>query len=86
MRTLSPVGAVRAPARFEWDGADRVSLVVCDAGYEPIARFDGLSGGAWEASAELRTRLLEAGTFHWFVEACAGGRTVRSPFASCDIR
>mgnify|MGYP000873807983 CR=1 FL=1 len=54
--------------------------------FEPIARFDGLSGGAWEASAELRTRLLEAGTFHWFVEACAGGRTVRSPFASCDIR
>lgn len=87
LRTLSPLGAVDgAPTRFEWTGADRVSLVLCDAGYEPIARFDDLRGGSWDANRELRTLLAAARTFHWFVEVCADGRTVRSPFASCDIR
>ena len=90
LSTRSPSGVLGAPpGHFAWDSdgpAAPVALIVCDASYVEVARIEGLDGGSFTPTIALAARLSELGTFHWFVEGRGGGRTVRSPFASCEIR
>lgn len=92
LRGESPDGDVdAAPTWFRWrsEGLDAAlprTVVLCDASYTEIARAAGVAGDGWQASGRIGELLAGGGTFHWFVEATASGRLVRSPLQTFAIR
>jgi hypothetical protein len=90
LAAVAPAGALPSPPTvFRWrdaGGHSPTALVLCDADYVPLARFDGIDGDALAVSGRLADLLGARGTFHWYVETAVGAATVRSGFESFTIR
>ncbi|MBL9079743.1 MAG: hypothetical protein JNL08_19735 [Planctomycetes bacterium] len=90
LHAVSPTGDLTdPPPAFRWranGGPGAVAFVLCEADYTEIDRIAGIDGDVLVTPEALRDRLAARGTFHWFVEAEASGRTVRSRLASFTIR
>jgi hypothetical protein len=96
-RTRSPVPAALEPAgrvaglppRFAWDPAGirpPFAVVLLDAAYFEIARADGIEDASAIPPRGFAAALAEGGTFHWYIEAEAAGRRLRSPLQTFEVR
>lgn len=59
--------------------------MLLDAGYVELARVPGMVGCRGDVPDDVKRRLQEASTFHWYVEAATAAGVARSALQTCEI-
>lgn len=77
------------PFVFRWRGGDATApctWVLLDAGYDEIARVEGLREPAFAPDEAVRAQFADGDTFHWYVLGTVGERAAKSDLETLSIR
>jgi hypothetical protein len=87
-RPITPAGETPVPVVFRWrlgDACPPFQWILMDAGYQEVARIDGIDSSECRPDPAVGQQFADGGTWHWYVVGDCFARPVASPLQTFRI-